>query len=192
MADYITDIDLLVEKDTVTGIYDWQLDEYGQLQGVRSFDTALQMVVLTDRRADRSEMIVPQLRRGWLGNLLLYNDGFENGSKLWLLFQERRTPEVLQRAISYLREACQWFIDDQHCINVEVTGELLGTSGIRLYVNLYTLDNRVESKYFDLWESTGVRGGFTIGSVVEADSLLEIDGSGSVLELDGDGGILSL
>ena len=192
MANYITDIDLLVEKDANTGIYDWHLKEDGQLQGVRSFDTCLQMVVLTDRRADKSEMIVPQLRRGWLGNILLYDNRFENGSKLWLLYQERRTTEVLQRAISYVREACQWFIDDQHCLNVEVKGEFLGDSGIRLYVYLYTLDNRVESKYFDLWANTGVRDGYEIGSVVEADSLLEIDGVGSVLELDGDGGILIL
>lgn len=154
MADQSNDIDIFLEKDEQTGVYDIWFDETGQLKTVKNFDTALQMVVFCDARADESEVIAPENRRGWYGNLLLNSAGYDIGSKLWLLQQARRTQETLNKAINYVREACQWLIDDGHLRQVNVSGEFFGRSGIRLHIELVAYNNKSTKYSYVLWDET--------------------------------------
>ncbi len=136
------------------GIFDLVI-EGGQFKTVYSFDTALKLIIFCDARADESEVPLPQNRRGWLGNAILRDDDFQMGSKLWLLEQERTTQNTLNKALDYVQKACDWLVDDIHVKSVEVTGTILNQDGFRIGILFTTLDNKVESRYYDLWFNTG-------------------------------------
>ncbi len=148
-------VDIAIEYNSDLEMYDLVI-EGGQFKTVTNFDTALNMSLLCERRADSSEMPQPERRRGWWGNRILQQVAdYETGSKLCLLEQARRTPETLQVAIDYTKKSLEWFIEDNHLSDVRVRGELTGANGIRLYIDLVTFLDKVESKYFDLWNNTG-------------------------------------
>lgn len=126
----------------------------GDFELVDNFDTAIDMSLFCERRADRSEVPTPERRRGWWGNELSRVAGFQIGSKLWLLAQARRTQETLNKAISYAQESLQWLIEDNLAEQVVVTGEYLDDVGIRLYITIYRSQSIVESRYYDLWTET--------------------------------------
>jgi phage gp46-like protein len=146
------DLKLRRRKD-LKDLYDLELQN-GDLALVNNFNTALQMVIYCERRADPSEVRPPQLRRGWWGNELSLVAGFEIGSKLWLLKQARRTQDTLNKAITYTQEGLQWLVDDGYLDKVEVEGFFSGDSGIRLEIRLLRPDNITETRFFDLWQNT--------------------------------------
>lgn len=146
-------VDWLLDRDS-EGVYDFVI-ENGQFKTINSFDTAFDMIIHCERRADASEVPLPQYRRGWFGNLLLNDGVFEIGSKLWLLQQERRTQETLNRAVDYVKQACQWLIDDGHLQDLTVSGRFISKGGIGLDIKYITLDNITESKYYEMWKNTG-------------------------------------
>lgn len=144
------------------GIYDFVIED-GQFKTVSSFDTAFLVTMFCERRADVSEVPAPEYRRGWLGNLLLFDDGFELGSKLWLLYQERNTDTVLNKAVDYLNNALQYMVDDGHVESFTVVGSPFFDSngirnGIRLTIKYIVDKNITESRYYELWQNTPDRG----------------------------------
>ena len=110
------DFELLEDSQ---GIFDLQISE-GQFVTQNSLDTALKMSLLEQRRADVSEQPVNFRRRGWWGNELSVIEGFEIGSKLWLLSQARRTLETLNFAQRFTEDALQWLIDDGFFVRIDV------------------------------------------------------------------------
>ena len=151
----MADIDIAIDKND-EGIFDIAI-ESGDFKKVGGFDTQLKMSLFAERRADSSEQPVAELRRGWWGNLVGVIQGFENGSKLWLLEQARLTQDTLNKAVDYARECLQWMVEDGHLINITVEGEFLTIpqQGIRLTIVLIRDNGITETKYFDLWENTG-------------------------------------
>lgn len=126
----------------------------GDLKATDSFDTAINMTLYEERRADESEQPVNSLRRGWWGNELSDEDGFEIGSKLWQLYQARATENTNNRAVTTLQQAFAWFVEDGHATNIIVTSELKGNS-IEPTVTILRSNNVVDSRSFKLWENTG-------------------------------------
>ena len=72
-------IDFDLKRTGNSEIFDLVIED-GQLKELNSFDTAILMSFLCERRADESEQAVNFLRRGWWGNLLATVQGFEIGS----------------------------------------------------------------------------------------------------------------
>ena len=141
------------------GYYDLAI-ENGQFKQVYNFDTALLISIFGERRADASEVKLPQHRSGWWGNLILFDDGFEMGSKIWILNQKRLTQDVLNMAVAYAYECTEWLIQDRHVKDIFVTGSFTDDkyglpSGITLQIDLTTWNDEVESKYYTLWNNTG-------------------------------------
>lgn len=147
----MSSVDIALDKSK--GYYDISFTN-GDFTLTDGFDTSLIMSLFCERRAAASEVPAPELRRGWWGNLLNEVIGFEIGSKLWLLYQERNTQDVLNNAINYVQECLQWFIDDDYLDNVNVTGERKEES-ISINIELLRNQNIVYSKSFDLWQLTG-------------------------------------
>jgi phage gp46-like protein len=116
-------------------------------------DTALILSVYCERRADASEVSTPNLQRGWWGNLFSLKQNFEQGSKLWLLYQSRNTQLTLNRAIAYAQDAFSWMVEDGLLDNVEVNGEMIA-QGIKIIVTLYRSQNIVGNFAYDLWDNT--------------------------------------
>lgn len=147
-------IDLkLAKKKALAGLYDLNIVN-GELELVNNFDTSLQMSVFCERRADGSEVLPPQNRRGWWGNTISNILGFEIGSKIWIYYQSRLDQTVLNRIVNAAQEATQWFVDEGYLDKVEVDGEVVGDGIVRLIFKLYRSPDEVESKSFTLWDNT--------------------------------------
>lgn len=94
------------EADAALNGADLLLDE--------GLETAIIISLACDRRADDSDQL-PEgetQRRGWWGDAFAADPNDRTGSKLWMLWREKRTQETLQRARAYVLEALQWLIDD--------------------------------------------------------------------------------
>lgn len=145
-------IDIALEQNN--GIYDIAIDpNTGDFKLVDGFETALIMSLFCERRADQSEIETSELRRGWWGNET-GPDGFEIGSKLWLLDQARKTQETLNKSNDYGSECLQWFIDDGYLKSIDIKSSYSPELNIDIKLNR---DNSItESRSFELWENTNV------------------------------------
>jgi phage gp46-like protein len=134
-------------------IYDITLAPNGDLTPEYGFYTSLVISTFCERRADQTEVAAPQYRRGWWGNLFANIPGFEIGSKLWIISQARNNSLTLNRAINFLQEAYQWYVDDKHLQKVIVNGAQTDF-GIIITVELLRYDNTIINISYNLWEET--------------------------------------
>lgn len=149
----MTVIDLKL-NEVESQIFDLEIDENGDLATVQSFDTSLLMSLFEERRADSSEVPAAHLRRGWWGNTVSDDLRHENGSKLWLLEQPRKTFENKNKAEDYARKSLQWLIDDGYVHDIAVTSEFT-SEGLQLTIKLLRDNSVVDTKYYDVWEASG-------------------------------------
>jgi phage gp46-like protein len=148
----MSNIDLALIQDA-NGQFDIGIDpDTGDFLLTDGFDTALVMSLFCERRADESEVPTAELRRGWWGNTV-GPEGFEIGSKLWLLDQSRKIQATLNRAEDYTREALQWFIDDGHLVSFDVSA-IFSSNGITLNIKLNRSNSATESRSYQIWENT--------------------------------------
>jgi len=146
-----TPIDVALTQDTTDGTFDLSIVA-GDFVSTNGFDTALPMSLWCERMADESEVLPIDLRRGWWGNLL-DADGFEIGSKLWLLDQRRRNQSTLNAAVDYVRDGLQWLVDDGHLVSIDVSAQFI-SEGISITITLYRSNGATDRRSFVLWENT--------------------------------------
>ena len=144
--------DIRIEQNA-NGIWDFNLNTQGDLDNGDFLDSSLLYAILGERRASPSEVPISQNRRGWIGN-----DGknFENGSKLWLFEQSRLTRSVLNDIQSAALDALNYLIDDGLATNIEATATIQNNIVI-LKIDIIVSQSRVETRFFELWNNTGVR-----------------------------------
>lgn len=148
-------VDISIRQDATTGKFYTALSD-GDFVTNNNFDTSLAISLFGDKRADASEVPVAHHRRGWWGDPFNTNDiEFKLGSKLWLLHQARATPVTLSKAISYAKEALQWLVTDGHAQRIDVSGTL-SQNGVQLNIIILRDSGVTETRYYDLWENTGV------------------------------------
>ena len=136
------------------GTFDLGINEDGDFIGEDGFDTALFISIYAERRANENEQPIPNLRRGWIGDLFSDVQGHEMGSKLWLLDQSRRTELTLTRARQYIDLALAWLKEQNHASNIQSDASFL-EFGIRIFSEIFRFNDLVNSKTYDLWEETG-------------------------------------
>jgi phage gp46-like protein len=129
--------------------------ENGDLKAVDGLDTALYVSLFTDARATDQQILVPEYRRGWIGNVASPVEGRQLGGLMWLVDQRRLTQTTLNEVVDYARKSLQWMLDDDVCVNVEVTGSIVPTQGIRLHITMTSNEGITESRYVELWRQTG-------------------------------------
>lgn len=117
------DIALIWSDDNVGDILAADFD----LQTDEGLQTAILVSLFTDRRASPDDELPAgeTNRRGWWGDVAPEVPGDVIGSRLWLLFREKKLAEVIVRANEYAREALQWLIDDKVAQRVDVTAEAI-------------------------------------------------------------------
>lgn len=105
------------------------------------------------RRADASDDRPCDSWMGWWGDSFADEDGDRWGSKLWLLFRSKMTPDILKLAEQYASDALQWMIDDGIASRVEVEAERGGVNQLSLAVTIYKPDGKVASslRFQDIW-----------------------------------------
>lgn len=136
------------------GVFDIAI-ENGDLKNEDGFDTAIWVSLFTDARASESQVLVPENRRGWLGNLVSEVEERQLGGFLWLSEQRRLTQETLNEVIDYARKCLNWFVEDNVAQKIEVTGSIVPRSGIELEITITASDGKTVNHYVPLWEVTG-------------------------------------
>lgn len=115
-------IDLaLIKDDNDNFDIDW--DDNGDFVMTETYETAILMSVLGERRAKDYEITTPKLRRGWIGNLL-YTDGSEDGSGAWLYKQRRLNLSTINGARDEVEKGLLWFMDESIVDQVTVTSSI--------------------------------------------------------------------
>lgn len=158
---------VLVRQDN--GTYDIEIVD-GDINTKDSFDTAIIVSVLSDRRANESEALLSERRRGWIGNE--YTPGFEIGSKLWLFEQSRLTRQTINQAADVVRDSLLWMVEEGLAVTItNVRAEFLPPSspqiGADIIVEIERSNSKVEQRYFDFWPQTAVQQPFAPTGVVE-------------------------
>lgn len=133
-------------------LYDFQLDENGDILTEDQLETAILLSLLSDRRAEAHQVQQPERRRGWIGDLETPNDPI--GSTLWLLEQRRLTLSVALEAADAAKVACSWLREDEIAISVGSRG-FIDRTALRLIVDLTKPNSKSESVLVRLWENTG-------------------------------------
>ena len=141
-------------QELAGGLYDMQIGSDGDILSEDSFDTAIIVSLLTDRRANESEVLEAQNRRGWIGNES--TPGIEIGSKLWLFEQSRLNRTAIDGVGVVARDALQWLVDDGHAVSIIAASAVRTATGLTLEVTIERHNSEVETRFFDLWTATGV------------------------------------
>ena len=136
------------------GKFDFDIVD-GDLEGVEGYDTSIWLSLFTDARANESQVSIPEYRRGWLGNIVSSIPDRQLGGYLWLIDQRRLIQKTLNEAIDYTKKSLQWFIDDNICTEVVVTGIIVPKLGIELDVNIISNQGTIITKNIKLWKLTG-------------------------------------
>ena len=132
------------------GFYDFDIDDNGDIKTADFFDTSLIYSLLGERRASPDEVVDPQRRRGWIGN-----SDYENGSKIWLLYQARATRSNLNKLQDEAGKSLQWLIDDGLAISLDKISASISDSQVALTIEIRRSRDRIDHKLFILWENTG-------------------------------------
>jgi phage gp46-like protein len=145
--------DILMTPDT-NGDYDISLDESGDIANGDFFDTSLLYSIFGERRALSSEVPTSSRRGGWIGNEF---EDYENGSKIWLYYQESLTRTIINKIESEAINSLQWLLDDDFAVGtINATGTMTNESSISLLIDIKRTNSEVEQRYFELWNNTGI------------------------------------
>jgi len=125
--------DIALEWDSTAGAASVVV-EANDLKSDDGLATALYQSLFLDRRAEPGDVLPEGTtdRRGWWADAHPVVAGDVVGSRLWLLERSVNTPDVLDRAVTYAREAVQWLLDDRVSERVDVTAEFLTAPALGL------------------------------------------------------------
>ncbi len=147
-------LDLKLIEDGISGEFDLSIDPSGDLATVDDLSTALLVSLLTDARADESQVVVPEFRRGWIGNAVPPIEGFELGCLLWLVDTAKATQGTMNIAAAFARDGLQWLLDQGIAADVQVEGAITGPGEGGLTITITSPDGTTQTQYIDLWRRT--------------------------------------
>jgi len=78
------------------------------------------------------------------------------GSKLWLFEQARITRSTLAGIQKAVTNGLQWLIEDGYAISISAVASL-SNSQITLTVTIERPNTKVEKRFFELWNNTGIQ-----------------------------------
>ncbi len=134
------------------GFYDIAFTTAGDIDTVKSLDTAILMSILAEARAAPSEVPESHRRRGWIGNES--TQGVEMGSKSWLFEQARITGSNLSELGVIINNGLRWLIEEDTAISTSVNA-FYRNGVVQVEVVLVRASSAVEKRFFELWNNTG-------------------------------------
>lgn len=137
----------------VNGHFDFSIAANGDVNQVDFFDTAILVSLYEEKRAASSEVELPELRRGWIGNES--TPEFERGSKIWLYEQSRLNREVINNIISAANESLGWLIDQNFADAVQ-SDVNLQNGQVFLIVEIQRPASVTIRRELFLWDNSGI------------------------------------
>lgn len=145
--------DIAIVTDPKTGGRDIAIGNDGDLLSVSGFETSIDCSILTNRRASQSDVVKPEYRRGWIGDIVSKTDRLV-GSTLWIYEQKRLTQEIVASIEDSARKGLQWLVDTGSALSLSVAAEKVGPYSLRLEANI-RVGNSIITRYYTLWFRTG-------------------------------------
>jgi phage gp46-like protein len=137
------------------GYWDIEIDDSGDIRTTEGLESAIYMSVLCEKRADESEIQKPEYRRGDWSNELNEVEGYEVGSKFWLLEKARNTQEAINKGLQYIKDGLEWMIEDGLIDSVGVDFSEKTNRSVQFEITVYKANNESETYYFDAFINTG-------------------------------------
>lgn len=132
-------IDLKVENnDLILENGDFKLDE--------GFDALLEILFLSDERANFDEIKIAELQRGTIGKE-------DIGSRLWLKEKDRLNSDTLEDLELYCKEICRRLINRGLINDYDINTTLI-SGGVKFDIILLYKDNTTNKFSFN-WSNTG-------------------------------------
>lgn len=132
---------------------DWSISPSGDFNLDEGFGTTIELALFTDARADSSEVLQSQNRRGWAGNLYLQDDD-NFGSKLWIYDQSRLTNNVVNGVSNDTNLALNFFLQDNLVREISTETTINSLSSLESKVTISRFNSPAESLRFTTWEKT--------------------------------------
>ena len=142
--------DIKMEYKDKKGFFDISITDNGDLEQDQSFDTSLNCAILTDGRADNTEVNEIEKQRGTIVDLFTNNN---NGSKLWLLEQARADLNTKNRSTDYVKNALKFLVEEKFCKNISVSSKLT-VDGIILMITIERLNGVFDNYNYNAWEKS--------------------------------------
>jgi len=142
--------DLKLTKDD-NGNYDISFTN-GDFTLTEGLETSFLMTIFCQKRDETIED--PRSRGGWIGNEL-NDDGFEQGSLVWTLYQSALDDDAINICQNLLEDAFEWYIEKG--IAKEITIDVkktLDKEGLTATITAVRNDNTEFVQYYDLWINT--------------------------------------
>ncbi len=114
--------------------YDFDINSEGDFVSDDTLNNPTNVSILTDSRADESEVPEASKRGGWSGNEIYAQIGHEMGSKLHLVKQRRFNEETKNISRDYVKKSLQWLVDDGIVEQVNVDATLIFGNPNRLEI----------------------------------------------------------
>ena len=126
--------------------------ENGDFALTGGLETSFMMTIYCQKREDSIED--PRSRGGWIGNEL-NEDGFEQGSLVWTLYQEKLDDDTVNICQNYLENAFQWYIDRGIAKEIDiVVKKNIYLQKLSATITAIRNDNTEFVEYYDLWINT--------------------------------------
>lgn len=146
-------LDAFLSLRQETQTVDFSISENGGIETIDFFDSLLLVVIYEFKRASEDEVPEPKLRRGSIVNE--FHDNFERGSKIWLYEQAKLTRTTINAIISAANEGFAFIVEKGYALEI-TTDVTLDGNNVNLQVKVKRPDNRVENRFYTLWENSGI------------------------------------
>lgn len=145
------DLDIKLEK--IESVFDIDFGDDGDFVKEDSYSTYINIALLTDDRADESQVLNPYLRRGWIGKKINNSDNpdLQYGSKLWLI-TGRKTQKQKNSAISFAKKSLETLTLENKIKDININGEITD-NGISITVDFIRDNDKPSSLNYNLWEN---------------------------------------
>lgn len=142
--------DLKLIKDD-NGNYDISFTN-GDFTLTEGLETSFLMTIFCQKRDETIED--PRSRGGWIGNEL-NDDGFEQGSLVWTLYQSALDDDTVNICQNLLEDAFEWYVEKGIAkeINIDVQ-KTLDKEGLTATITAIRNDNTEFVQYYNLWINT--------------------------------------
>lgn len=140
--------DFFMEQDN-SSLFDMVVDpETCDFKAVQGFETAVDAQLFLDQRVSREERARALDRRGWIGDIMTRNDGYQIGSLLHLQEQSRDTLFDNNESAAYAKLALEYLVTIG--ASKEITSTIVGKNIEGIIIN----DANEVSRYSKLWRDT--------------------------------------
>lgn len=143
-----------IKLEVENGSFDAVIED-GDFANEPGFDTSIWVSLFTDARADESQVVKAENRRGWLGNIVSEVEDRELGGLLWLIEQRRLNQDTLNEVLDYCRKSLSWIVEDNVALKIEVDGNIVPKRGMEVYITITSKSGVTSDHYIPLWEVTG-------------------------------------